>query len=370
MNTLLDHKSTYLEISRVPILASITQNVNEITELFEKHKDAALIVIMEKDKIAGIVVRSHLYRQLGQRFNNDLYLYRSITNLMETNYLMIHEDEPLHTVIKKAMERKEENLYDPIIVSTIYGIRTLSIRALLLKVNSFQRDSMLLQADKLTDSVKNANDLSESFNTVSAHIHSHVKDFEALMDVMEDSKEKLVKMDSVYQSVTNISKMQSDLSLSLQEKSEELLKFVENILSLADQTNILSLNASIESARAGEHGRGFAVVAGEVRKLAGHTSQVSKEIKDQMVNIFLMIKDNSNTTIESLHEVEEVRRVLDSTKQSFHTLVYEITKSNQEMDKVNQLSMQASKDAVKMTKVLQQLYENTKKNAQSIVTEE
>lgn len=117
-------------------------------------------------------------------------------------------------------------------------------------------------------------------------------------------KEGITSVESIISKIDDLNKVVSKSSENIKQL-EQLSKMIENfagvIASIANKTNMLSLNASIEAARAGEQGRGFAVVASQVRDLASQSSQSSKEISDTIKEVQNFVKD----TVESMNSIFE-----------------------------------------------------------------
>ena len=128
------------------------------------------------------------------------------------------------------------------------------------------------------------------------------------------------QMNEIADTVANSARIVEELG----ENSKEIGSIVEVISSIAEQTNLLALNAAIEAARAGEQGRGFAVVADEVRKLAEGSQTAAQQISDRIRGI----QETTQRAVEAMEtgkqRVEQGRGNVESTGKSFHDIVEQI----------------------------------------------
>jgi methyl-accepting chemotaxis protein len=189
------------------------------------------------------------------------------------------------------------------------GTLAASTNKLIAKLGEFMTNArgaseqVMRSAGELQEHAAQTNDQIERMSTRCREVASAMTEMSASASEVADQAQRASKAaqsakqtastggESVSRTVREMSKAEDAVTQSsqsvqtLRDRSEAIGRMIEMINDIADQTNLLALNAAIEAARAGEHGRGFAVVADEVRKLADRTAKTTSEVRESISQI-------------------------------------------------------------------------------------
>ncbi|RVT46191.1 methyl-accepting chemotaxis protein [Rheinheimera sediminis] len=261
--------------------------------------------------VAGYVVTQRILRQLGAEPMQVVALVKEIAaGRLDLN---INLDKAQPQSLLFALKQMVDQLIG--VLKQVRQVGDLvNQNSLTLEQNSHQASAQLTQQKNEVMSASAA--MNEMTTTVVSVAHSARQ---ASLKAEFASQESVSSAKVMDQTLHAMQQLQQNILYStravqsLSAESEQISQVIEVIRGIADQTNLLALNAAIEAARAGEQGRGFAVVADEVRTLASRTQQSTQAIQ-QIIGTLLSGVDLSLQSMEK--STEEVQQVVELVNQS------------------------------------------------------
>ena len=220
-------------------------------------------------------------------------------------------------------------------VSKSSEVITSSMAAISSAVGEIEQ-GMVEQADAANSCLNQMNTLSDSINEVTESTETMVSLEKHTNNIIESSNEALQELYEKAQGTSDITaKIVLDMdALSMQ--SGSITQIIDTIEDISEQSNLLSLNASIEAARAGVFGKGFAVVAHEIAKLAGQSLEAAGEVKVIAEGISKQTKETSKNVLIAKETVSEQTIALNKTMEGYNDISTQMKELMKQIEKIKE----------------------------------
>ncbi|ABQ46918.1 methyl-accepting chemotaxis sensory transducer [Thermotoga petrophila RKU-1] len=180
----------------------------------------------------------------------------------------------------------------------------------------------------LTEVTSGVEEVAASAQNISKITQDLTERSEAVTKAAREGTERVEAVGGVINKLKGSAERQRDYLKELVDSAKTIGEIVDTISSIAEQTNLLALNAAIEAARAGEAGRGFAVVADEIRKLAEESQRATEDIAKMLSNLRTTIEHVENGSKEMFEGVDEIAVMGEEVTKRFREILGRIEEIN------------------------------------------
>ncbi|CAI6078057.1 methyl-accepting chemotaxis protein [Cohnella sp. JJ-181] len=260
------------------------QTCGEIAELFRRREELECVaVVRTSGEPAGIVMRHRFFRLIGSLYGMPLFADKPVAKLMDGGAMTAETDLSPQELIDRAMSRDEERIYDALLMTSggrFAGVLTVSDMLQLSRL--LRRELAGRQMATVRGAERMLRDIRGSVDRLAGEAAVSRAGSLEIAEIAEHGREDMTEMLGLFRLWTETADRQAKSVDELLARVSDTVGIAKMIAQLADQCNLLAMNAQIEAARAGSHGLGFAVVAQEVRQLADQTKSQAGQIHEQL----------------------------------------------------------------------------------------
>jgi methyl-accepting chemotaxis protein len=307
--------------SNCPVISG-NQLCEDQLSLFRQNKDLICVVICdERHRPIGLLMKDRFFGLVGSLYGMSLYRNRTIADLMDKQPLVIEVSIDPKELIDQALSRDEATFYNPVLLTEqgkFVGI--LTVNNLLNVSRMLQREAVSHQMRIIQDTAQMIDDVHQSVAKVAETSIETKACSEKIAEVTTTGRRELEGTLQLFHLWSEHANRQKNAMIALTERTTAVDGIIRIIANLADQCNLLAVNATIEAARAGEHGKGFGVVASEIRTLADQTKQSTAQITGLIKSMTDAVKGASLLAGEGKQGADQGFAQINKTEDTFNQL--------------------------------------------------